>query len=83
MKDNKVFSPKQVAMALGVSEASIKRWVDKGLIECIKTDGGHRKVPLYSLMEYVHKNNIDLVNPEVINIPRSSGRIKEIGRAHV
>ena len=43
MRDNQLFSPKQIGNALGVSEASIKRWVDKGKIDCVKTTGGHRK----------------------------------------
>ena len=77
MRDNQLFSPKQIGHALGVSEASIKRWVDKGKIECVKTSGGHRKIPMSALVEYIHKNNKQLVNPEVLNIPESSGRVKD------
>ena len=77
MKDKQLFSPKQIGLALGVSEASIKRWVDKGIIECIKTDGGHRKIPMYALMDYIQKNNADLVNPEAVNIPKTTGRVKD------
>ncbi|MCH2204778.1 MAG: helix-turn-helix domain-containing protein [Lentisphaerales bacterium] len=77
MRDNQLFSPKQVGHALGVSEASIKRWVDKGKIDCVKTTGGHRKIPLYSLVEYIHKHNKQLVNPEALNIPKSTGRVKD------
>lgn len=82
MRDSQLFSPKQIGLALGVSEASIKRWVDKGIIECVKTDGGHRKIPLYALMDYIKKNNADLINPEAVNIPVSTGRIKDkMGRS--
>jgi MerR family transcriptional regulator, light-induced transcriptional regulator len=77
MRDNQLFSPKQVASALGVSEASIKRWVDKGKIGCVKTTGGHRKIPMYSLVEYIHTNDKTLVNPEILNLPESTGRIKD------
>ena len=77
MRDSQLFSPKQIGLALGVSEASIKRWVDKGIIECIKTDGGHRKIPMYALMEYIKKNNADLINPEAVNIPVTTGRLKD------
>lgn len=77
MRDNQLYSPKQIGSALGVSEASIKRWVDKGIIECIKTDGGHRKIPLYALIDYIQKNNAELVNPEAVNIPKTTGRLKD------
>ncbi|MCM8532751.1 MAG: helix-turn-helix domain-containing protein [Lentisphaeraceae bacterium] len=77
MRDNQLFSPKQVGNALGVSEASIKRWVDKGKIDCVKTTGGHRKIPMHALTKYIHENNKTLVNPEVLNIPTSTGRVKD------
>ena len=77
MKDNQLFSPKQIGSALGVSEASIKRWVDKGIIGCSKTDGGHRKIPMHALIEYIKKNNAELVNPGAVNIPETTGRVKD------
>ena len=77
MRDNQLFSPKEIGHALGVSEASIKRWVDKGKIGCIKTSGGHRKIPLHALVEYLHTNKAVLVNPEAVSIPDSTGRKKD------
>lgn len=34
---------KQAARLLGVSEASVKRWADGGLLPALKTAGGHRR----------------------------------------
>jgi excisionase family DNA binding protein len=39
---NKLTS-KEAARVLGVSEASVKRWADGGLLQTLKTAGGHRR----------------------------------------
>ena len=39
----KNLTSKETARILGVSEASIKRWADGGLLPMIKTAGGHRR----------------------------------------
>ena len=39
-----LLSPKELADAIGVSESSIKRWVDNGEIQATKTSGGHRRI---------------------------------------
>lgn len=41
-----VLSTREVARLLRVSEATIKRWADDGLLSCFKTPGGHRKFRL-------------------------------------
>lgn len=38
------YSPKQVAQRLGVSESSVKRWLDQGAVPILRTAGGHRRV---------------------------------------
>jgi len=38
------YSPKQVAERLGVSESSVKRWLDQGTVPILRTAGGHRRV---------------------------------------
>ena len=36
----------EVARRLGVSPATIQRWVDGGVLSSVRTDGGHRRVPV-------------------------------------
>jgi MerR family transcriptional regulator, light-induced transcriptional regulator len=38
------YSPKQVAQRLGVSESSVKRWLDQRTVPILRTAGGHRRV---------------------------------------
>ncbi|MFC1764708.1 B12-binding domain-containing protein [Planctomycetota bacterium] len=73
LKQNRTYSPKQVARAIGVSEASIKRWCDKGILEFNKTAGGHRRIHLPVVMEFLGENDFNLAQPEVLGLPASVG----------
>ncbi len=79
-----LLTPKQVARAIGVSEASLKRWCDKGLIPATRTAGGHRRLPLAGVMEYLRRSNRDVIRPEVLGLPSTSGMSdKTLDRAAV
>jgi excisionase family DNA binding protein len=70
------FSPKQVAQALQVSESSVKRWCDRGVIRTDKTLGGHRRIPLEHLLEFLESTNRRIIDPTAIglNATRQLGR---------
>ena len=65
----KLISPKQAAKMLGVSESSMKRWCDKGLLEIHRTAGGHRRIPVSSLLAFVRQGGHQLFYPEEIGLP--------------
>jgi excisionase family DNA binding protein len=69
------FSPKEVALAIGVSESSLKRWVDKGLIPAEKTGGGHRRLQLDAVLRFIRDEGKGLANPEIIGLPAETGKI--------
>ncbi|QDT68452.1 Helix-turn-helix domain protein [Planctomycetes bacterium MalM25] len=69
-----VYTPRQVAKALGVSESSVKRWVDSGKLPAAKTVGGHRKVSLPSLTTFIRETGHQLVEPELIGLANNSKR---------
>ena len=62
-------SPKQAARAIGVSESSLKRWCDQGLIRTVRTGGGHRKMLRAEVLRFVREQNHPLVFPEVLGLP--------------
>lgn len=65
-------SPRQAARAIGVSESSLKRWCDQGLIDSVRTAGGHRKMSRGEVLKFVRGRNQTLASPEVLGLPPSS-----------
>lgn len=64
-----LLSPRQVARALGVSESSLKRWCDRGLIETVRTAGGHRKLPICDVLRFVREHEHPIVCSEILGLP--------------
>ena len=75
---NEFVSPKQVARAIQVSESSVKRWCDKGVIPTEKTAGGHRRIPMGRLMEFIRESKKTLVRPELIGLPATTGQTSRV-----
>lgn len=63
------FSPRDVAQAISVSESSLKRWADEGLLHVSRTAGGHRRIALQEVLRYVRETGTPLVRPEIIGLP--------------
>lgn len=72
MRDS--LTPRTVSRALHVSESSIKRWCDKGVIPTQYTAGGHRRIPMSGLLEFLRNSKQELVHPDVIGLPSGTGR---------
>lgn len=67
-----LLSPKQVARAIGVSESSLKRWCDQGLLATVRTAGGHRRLALSEVLRFVRDHDHKLVAPEALGLHPSS-----------
>lgn len=67
-------SPKQVARAIGVSESTLKRWCDSGLIPMTKTVGGHRRIEISAVIDFLRETGRSVVEPELLNLPVTSGK---------
>jgi len=67
-------TPKQVARAIGVSESSLKRWCDRGLIPMTCTAGGHRRLTVNAVLEFLRTSKHPLLDPAAIGLPAGTGR---------
>lgn len=65
----RLLSPRELAEALGVSESSLKRWVDAGKIPASRTDGGHRRISLPDAVRFIRETGAPLAHPEVLDLP--------------
>lgn len=72
-----VLSPKQVAEAIGVSESSLKRWCDQGLIATEKTVGGHRRIRIGEVVRFLRSQNLVPLRPELIGLPTGIGGVDQ------
>lgn len=70
----RLVTPKQVAQAIGVSESSLKRWCDKGLLKTVRTAGGHRRLPIDGVIQYLRSSKQQLVRPELLGLPSTTGQ---------
>ncbi|MEQ8849578.1 B12-binding domain-containing protein [Botrimarina sp.] len=68
-----LLSPKQVATSIGVSESSLKRWCDQGVITTERTPGGHRRIRVGEVIRFLRQQNHPLVRPEVLGLPSGAG----------
>ncbi len=73
-----ILTPKQVARAIGVSEASLKRWCDKGLLRTMRTPGGHRRIAIDSVIEFIRTSGSPLVEPQILGLPPTTGQGKPV-----
>ncbi|HTY06328.1 MAG TPA: helix-turn-helix domain-containing protein, partial [Gemmatimonadales bacterium] len=59
-------SPRDLARSLGVSESSVKRWVDDGALAAMRTAGGHRRIALGEAVKFVRRTGAPVVRPDLI-----------------
>lgn len=67
-------SPKDLATAIGVSESSLKRWVDSGRLAVQRTAGGHRRIPLQEAVRFVRAEGYRVKDPSCFGVLCASGK---------
>lgn len=56
-----ILSTADIARLFRVTETTVKRWSDGGLLKCQKTPGGHRKFEIKHVFEFATTNNLEPV----------------------
>lgn len=65
----RLISPRYLAQALGVSESSLKRWVDSGKITAARTEGGHRRIELAEALRFIRETGTPVLRPDLLDMP--------------
>lgn len=63
-----ILTPRELAQAIGVSESSVKRWVDDGAIEASRTAGGHRRIPIAAAVRFIRGSESVVARPELLGL---------------
>lgn len=63
-----IISPRQLAEAIGISESSLKRWADDGLIRVSRTAGGHRRIAIGDAIRFIRAIRAPLLKPELLGL---------------
>jgi molybdopterin-binding protein len=53
MSSSTLLTPRQAAEKLGISYPALKHWILSGRIQTIKTPGGHHRIPISALQEFL------------------------------
>ncbi|MEM6782246.1 MAG: helix-turn-helix domain-containing protein [Bacteroidota bacterium] len=69
----RTYSPREVADALGLGESTLKRWIDKGRLQSLRTAGGHRRVPFREIVRFVRDEQMEVLKPEALGLTKALG----------
>ncbi|MEO0742048.1 MAG: helix-turn-helix domain-containing protein [Bacteroidota bacterium] len=69
----RTFSPREVADALGLGESTLKRWIDKGRLQSLRTAGGHRRVQIREIVQFVRNEQLEVLKPEALGLTEALG----------
>lgn len=62
-------SPRELAEAIGISESSLKRRIDNGLLRAERTGGGHRRIAIHDAIRFIRASRAPLARPEILGLP--------------
>ncbi|HME32977.1 MAG TPA: helix-turn-helix transcriptional regulator [Terriglobales bacterium] len=79
-KSEELLRPRDAAVVLGISYATLKQWIYKGKLRTVKTAGGHHRIPQSELDRYLYKSLGKQPAESRTNFRTISGRNQLVGR---
>ena len=76
-------SPKSLASAIGVSESSMKRWIDQGQLPVHITSGGHRRISFSDAIKFIRAHKRTIVDPSALGLGGSEGTDSGINQSEL
>lgn len=70
-------TPRQAADLLDLSESTIRRWCDAGLVPIQKTAGGHRRIESQSLLRFAREQGLQIVDASPLSTAGRGGRLHD------
>ena len=79
-KSEELLRPRDAAVALGISYASLKQWIYKDKLRTVQTAGGHHRIPLSEIDRFLFKSLGKQPAGSRANFRTISGRNQLVGR---
>lgn len=78
MASSTLLTPRQAAERLGMSYPALKHWILSGRIQTVKTPGGHHRVPLEALKEFLPPTPAHSAGPRISGRNQLRGTVLEV-----
>lgn len=78
MPEPKLYTPREAAQVLGISYATLKRWIHEKKLQTFQTAGGHHRIPESEVDKYLHRTEGEVVEKRSA-FRRISGRNQLVG----
>jgi len=78
MTESGMLTPRQAAEKLGMSYPALKHWILAGRIRTVKTPGGHHRIPLEAIEEFLPRSHARDSRSRISGRNQLVGRVAEV-----
>jgi molybdopterin-binding protein len=78
MNPSPLLTPRQAAERLGISYPALKHWILAGRIQTVKTPGGHHRIPVEALGEFLPSPASPLASARISGRNQLLGTVVEV-----